>query len=48
MFATGSNQVGGDLLTVSVKNAGGCNEVYIFCEYTGVVELKDSEIAFYS
>ena len=38
---------GGDLLTVSLKNAGGCEEVFIFLEHSGVLEISDNQIAFY-
>jgi len=47
MFAQGANQKGGDLLTVSIKNAGSVDEVYIFCEFTGVLEISDAQCAFY-
>ncbi len=45
VFGTGANQTGGDLLTVSLRNAGGVDEVFIFCQYTSVLEIKDSEVA---
>ncbi len=50
MFAQGANQKGGDLLTFSIKNAGAAqeiSEVFIFCEYTGVLEISDSQCAWY-
>ena len=47
VWATGSNQKGGDLLTVSLKNAGGVDELFVFCEFTQVLELRDSEVAVY-
>ena len=50
LFAQGANQKGGDLLTVSIKNAGAANEiseVFIFAEYCAVMEIADSQISLY-
>ena len=47
-WAQGANQKGGDVLTLSIKNAGAVDEVFIFCEYSAVLEISDSQCAIYT